>query len=147
MGVLNLYDTDFYAWTQEQATLIKNKEFNKLDIENLFEEIESMGKHEKRELTSRLKVLLIHLLKWKYQPTKRTTSWELTIKEQRRELKSHLEENPSLKNVETFNERLTDAYDIAILKAANETGLSENAFPHHCEWSLDQILSSEFYPN
>jgi len=142
-----LYDKDFYKWALEQAHYIKTKAFDKLDIEHLFEEVESMGKHEQRELVSRLRTLLVHLLKWKYQPNRQSRSWQLTIKEQRKELQSHLKENPSLKNPETFKEKFFDAYETAILKAANETGLDESVFPQICEWNLDQILDNEFYPN
>ena len=148
MGTLDLYETDFYAWTQQQARLIKEKAFDKLDITHLFEEVESMGKHEQRELTSRLEILLMHLLKWKYQPNyANKNSWKYTIKEQRKKLNAHLRENPSLKNPNTFNERFLDAYDTAILKAVEETGLDENIFPKICPFSIDQVFNSEFYPN
>ena len=143
-----LYDKDFYAWTQEQAKLIHNRNFAKLDIEHIEEELKIMGASEKRELGSRLEVLLTHLLKWKYQPVYiNRKSWERTIKEQRKKVIVHLKDNPSLKTPETFNERFLDAYDTAILKAADETGLDESEFPQICEWNLDQILDNEFYPN
>ncbi len=140
-----LYERDFYAWTQEQARLLTTHALDKLDITNLIEEMKSMGASEKRELGSRLTVLLMHLLKWKYQPRKRGSSWELTIREQRLEVKDVLEDNPSLKNlVDTY---FDGAYQKAILKAAKETKLSPNAFPVTCEWSLQQVLDSTFYPN
>jgi hypothetical protein len=145
-AALKLYDQDFYAWTQEQANLIKTKAFEKLDIANLLEEVESMGKHEKRELANRLTVLLMHLLKWKYQPARQCKSWKLTLKEQRNELKYHLKENPSLTNPEAFGETLSHAYSIAILKAAEETNLDEDVFPESCEWTVTQILDDEFFP-
>lgn len=144
-AVLNLYDQDFYAWTQEQAKLIKTKAFEKLDIANLFEEVESMGKHEKRELGNRLTVLLMHLLKWKYQPARQCKSWKLTLKEQRNELKFHLKENQSLTNPNTFQETFDHAYSVAILKAAEETNLDEEVFPETCEWTVTQILDDEFF--
>ena len=144
---LNLYDQDFFAWTQEQAKLIKEKSFDKLDFINLIEEVDSIGKREKRELSSRLSLLLMHLLKWKYQPTHRVTSWELTIKEKRNELIHHLKENPSLRNPENLTETFEHAYEIAILKAAKETKLSPKAFPAFCEWNFEQALNSDFYPN
>ena len=144
----NLYDKDFYAWTQEQAKLINEKIFAKLDLTHLQEELISMGASEKRELGSRLEQLLMHLLKWKYQPTYiNKKSWERTIKEQRKKLQIHLKDNPSLKNPKTFNERFLDAYDTAILRAAEETGLDESVFPVNCEWSVEQILTDDFYPN
>jgi len=74
------YEQDFYGWTQEQAALLRAGRLTDLDIENLIEEVETMGRSEKRELESRLTVLLLHLLKWKYQPNRRGRSWNLTIK-------------------------------------------------------------------
>ena len=146
-NTLNLYETDFFAWTQEQVKLIRHNSLNELDLTHLQEEIESMGAREKRELGNRLVILLMHLLKWKYQPTKRTTSWELTIKVQRNELKYHLKNNPSLNNAETSQDAFEHAYSVAILKAAKETKLSYKAFPENCEWSLQQVLNDDFLPN
>ena len=80
------YEIDFYAWTQKQAELLRNKNIDSLDWENIAEEIESMGRSEKRQLKNRLKVLIMHLLKWQFQPNLRSRSWELTIKEQRLQL-------------------------------------------------------------
>ena len=147
MGALSLYERDFFAWTQEQAKLIKEKSLDKLDLVNLLEEVESMGKHEKRELGNRLAILLMHLLKWKFQPTHRGVSWELTIKEQRSELLHHLKENPSLTNPAYLTETFEHAYEIAVLKASKETKLSQNAFPAVCEWDVSQVLDSKFFPN
>ncbi len=144
----NLYETDFYAWTQEQVKLINNGEIDKLDLVNLQEEIDSMGKHEKRELISRLTVLIMHLLKWKYQPNyENKNSWKYTIKEQRKEIYYHLKDNPSLKNQEYLQASFERAYEFAIYDAIRETGLSEKNFPETCEWNLTQILDDEFYPN
>lgn len=145
MSTLNLYDQDFYAWTQQQAKFLKEKAFDKLDISNLFEEVESMGKHEKRELSSRLTILLMHLLKWQFQPARQCKSWRLTIKEQRIEVEDILQENPSLKNL--VDEYLSHSYKKAILKAADETNLDEEIFPDKCEWTIEQIMDEEFFPN
>ncbi len=148
MSSLSLYEKDFYAWTQEQAKLLHNKHFTSLDISHLEEELLIMGASEKRELESRLEQLLMHLLKWKYQPTYiNKKSWERTIKEQRIKLIRHLKDNPSLKNHDTFNERFMEAYDTAILRAAEETGLDESIFPIECEWSSEQVMDNNFYPN
>jgi hypothetical protein len=146
-AALNLYDQDFYAWTQEQAKLIKDNLLGKLDLIHLQEELISMGASEKRELGHRLEKLLMHLLKWKYQPNLQCRSWRLTVKEQRKKLLMHLKDNPSLKNTETFTERFSAAYDTAVLKAAQETGLDEDIFPEECEWSITEILSDNFLPN
>jgi hypothetical protein len=91
------YESDFYAWANEQATLLREGRFAEADVENIADEIESLGRSEKRDLVNRLAVLLAHLLKWQFQPVWRGKSWRLTIKEQRRRLSEHLDENPSLK--------------------------------------------------
>src|SRR6202044_3218211 len=92
-----LYDQDFFAWSQEQADLLRSGKLSDADIDHIAEEIESMGRTEKRELVSRLTVLLAHLLKWTHQPDKRGPSWESTIRVQRNRLIDHLDDNPSLK--------------------------------------------------
>lgn len=140
-----LYDQDFYAWTQEQARLFKEKALNKLDIRHLLEEVINMGASEVRELESRLEVLLTHLLKWKFQPSRRGASWELTIKEQRKRIEKRLKKMPSLKS--QLDEAFIDAYDVAIYEAAKVTKLSFNAFPKSCEWTIEQVLNDEFFPN
>lgn len=93
---INLYEQDFYLWTQTIAHQLKENNFNEIDIPNLIEEIESMGRSEKRELKNRLIVLLMHLLKWQYQPEKRSESWRSTISEQRICIETLLEDSPSL---------------------------------------------------
>ncbi len=98
MGNRQLYDQDFYAWANEQAGLLRAGRLSEADIEHIAEEIESMGKSEKRELVSRLTVLLLHLLKWQHQPAFRSKSWRLTLEEQRDRLEDHLADNPSLKS-------------------------------------------------
>lgn len=92
------YGNDFYSWTQQQAALLKSGQFSELDLANLIEEIESLGRSEKRELESRLTVLLLHLLKWQYQPVRRSRSWELSIDEQRVKFLRVLKDNPGLKS-------------------------------------------------
>jgi len=142
---ITLYERDFYAWTQEQAELIKIKAFDKLDTVNLFEEVESMGKHEKREINSRLEVLLMHLLKWKYQPDMQSKSWKRTIMEQRFSIQDILDDNPSLKP--QLIEFLTKAYNHDTLLAHEETGVYLKNFPKSCEWTIQQILDDEFFPS
>ena len=136
------YETDFYGWTQQQVQLLKNKQFDRIDWHHITEEIEDMGRSEKRELGSRLEVLIMHLLKWQFQPNLRSRSWQLTIKEQRLRLEKLLEENPSLKSsLEDVKEKI---YPLAIVNAEKETGLS--SFPATCPYDLTQILSPEFLP-
>ena len=139
------YDQDFYGWTQEQAALLKCGQFTALDITNLVEEIETMGRSEKRELQSRLMVLLVHLLKWKYQPVRRGRSWQLTIEEQRGNCFDVLEDSPSLKL--KLDAILLKAYINARTTASWETGLDKNDFPASCPWTYDQIIDGSFYPD
>ena len=141
-----LYDEDFYAWTQEQAKFIKTGALDKLDIANLVEEVESMGASQKRELESRLIVILIHLLKWKYQPVMRSNSWLGSLVENRSELEILLAQNPSLTNTKVLQEKLTEAYRHAIKKTVVETGLTKSAFPELCEWTIKQVLDDDFLP-
>lgn len=145
MGKSSLYDNDFYAWANEQAALLRSGKLSDADIEHIAEEIESMGKTEKRELFSRLKVLLMHLLKWQFQPVGRSVSWQLTIKEQRREVARHLADNPSLKA--RLSETMADAYGDAIIAAARETSMPEEVFPTSCPWSFEQIIDVAFWPD
>ncbi|MFX2612052.1 DUF29 domain-containing protein [Enterobacter mori] len=140
----NLYDTDFYGWTQQQAELLKDGRLSDLDVMHLMEEVEFMGGGERRELESRLELLFMHLLKWKFQPSHQGKSWELTIKEQRRKITRHLEKNPSLKS--RLDEIARESYDDAILSAARETSLDENEFPEKMPWTLQQALETDYLP-
>jgi hypothetical protein len=144
MSDASLYETDFYAWANEQAALLRAGALASADVAHIALEIESMGKTEKRELISRLAVLLTHLLKWEFQPALRGKSWRATIKVQRRELARHLNDNPSLKA--KLNEAIADAYGDAILNASRETGLDEEDFPAHCPWTNDEIADGDFWP-
>ena len=140
----SLYETDFYAWANQQAALLRAGKLESADIEAIAEEIESLGRTEKRELISRLGVLLMNLLKWGFQPAMRGSSWQATIKVQRRELARHLADNPSLKS--KLPEAMADAYGDAILNASRETGLDERTFPEACPWSFEQEMNQEFWP-
>ncbi|WP_263064712.1 DUF29 domain-containing protein [Dickeya dadantii] len=138
------YDNDFYGWTQEQANLLRSGRLAELDIHNLLEEIEAMGRSERRELESRLQVLFMHLLKWEYQPSHRGKSWQLTIEEQRRKATRVLSENPSLKS--RLQDIIADAYGDAVIGAERETGLNRGLFPANCPWSFEQAVNPDFYP-
>jgi hypothetical protein len=140
----NLYDEDFFAWSIEQAALLRAGNLSAADIANIAEEIESMGRTEKRELVNRLAVLLLHLLKWQFQPALRGNGWRLTVEEQRFRLADHLGDNPSLKS--KLDQAIHDAYRLALIEAEKETGLARGTFPAACPWSFDQMTSSEFWP-
>jgi len=139
-----LYESDFYGWVQTQANILKAGNFAGLDLDNLIEEIEDMGKRQKQELRSRLSVLFAHLLKWKYQPTLQSNSWVSTIKIQRFEIKVHMDDNPSLKHY--LDEIITKAWQGAVIMAETETGLLASTFPEHCPWTFEQAMSSDFWP-
>ena len=139
-----LYDSDFQVWANQQASLLRAGKLSAADIENIAEEIESLAKGEKRELVSRLTILLLHLLKWQFQPGFRGNSWRYTIKVQRRDLARHLADNPSLSA--QLTSVLADAYVSAVLSAAGETGLPEATFPDLCPWSHQQIADPDFWP-
>jgi hypothetical protein len=139
------YNADFYGWTQEQASLLRAGRLTDIDIENLIEEVETMGRSEKRELSSRLTVLLVHLLKWRYQAFRRGVSWELTIKNQRLDLNEVINDNPSLKP-EILN-ILDFSYRKARNTAAKETKITLSVFPDQCPWSFDLIMDDFFYPD
>ncbi len=138
------YDRDFYAWTIEQAALLRAGEVAAADIEHIAEEIESMGKTEKRELVNRLVVLLLHLLKWQFQPALRGDSWRLSIEEQRYRLADHLDDNPSLRAI--LPKALEQAYRLGRLEAERETGLARSTFPAECPWVIGQIMDDGFWP-
>jgi len=140
-----LYETDFYGWIQQQAGVLKAGSFASLDLDNLIEEIESMGKSHQRALESRLEILLMHLLKWQYQPERRTPSWTHTIREQRRRIAGHLKKNPSL--APRIPEALEEAYDYAAPSACAETGMRAATFPAECPWSFEQIMDEDFWPD
>jgi len=139
-----LHERDFYAWANEQAALLRAGRLSEADIDHIAEEIESMGKSEKRELVSLLTVLLAHLLKWYYQPVRRGAPWEVTIRIQRRDLYRHIRDNPSL--VATLDEAISDAYGDAVLTAYGETGLPKQTFPAACPWSFEQMMDEDFWP-
>ena len=139
------YEKDFYSWTQEQAELLKTGRFSELDVDNLIEEVESMGRSEKRELESRLTILLLHFLRWKYQEVRRGKSWQLSIDEQRIKFEETLNENPGLKP--QLDEIVKKAYKLAVIKAARESKISKSIFPERCPWTLAHFIDDGFYPD
>ena len=122
-----LYERDCYAWSIEQAKALRERRFADLDIENLAEEIEDVGKSEYRALESALTVLLMHLLKWDHQPSRRSRSWEATVRDQRRSAIKTLSKNPSLQS--KLDELVRDAYESARDRASGETDLPVERFP------------------
>jgi len=144
MATASLYDLDFYGWTQKQADLIRAGKISGLDLGNILEEIETMGRSEKRSLKNRLAVLLMHLLKWQYQPSFQGKSWALTIQEQRIQVRDIIQDSPSLKSV--LAQTIENAWEEAKIKAERETGIDQKIFPVQCPWSFAQMLDDAFWP-
>jgi hypothetical protein len=140
----DLYETDFYAWTQQQAQLLRERRWADLDLESLVEEVESLGRRDKREIRSRLKILIAHLLKWKYQPGSRSPSWTSTISEQRLEIEELLRDSPSLKRYPS--DVFLDQYLGARAEASRETGIAFNLFPEECPFTVEEVLDVDFFP-
>lgn len=142
----SLYETDFYAWTQQQAALLRKNKWGELDAANLAEEVESLGRRDKRELGSRLQVLLVHLLKWRYQPERREDShgWSDTIVEQREQIADLLADSPSLRP--QVPDLLPLRYVRACRRVLRETEPAEVVLPQACPWTIEQILNDAFWP-
>ena len=142
-----LYEQDFYAWTQEQGALLRDRKTKALDYVNLAEEVESLGKSQQHALESRLEKLVLHLLKWHYQPAKRLRgqSWQRTILEQRRRIDRLLQQNPSLRP--TLPALIEDSYTYIRKRTSLETHLPLTTFPDTCPWGVPQILDDDFWPD
>jgi hypothetical protein len=139
-----LYEQDFYAWSREQAELLRGGKADQADLANIAEEIESMGKAEKRELLNRLTVLLLHLIKWRFQPMMRGRSWRLSIEGQRLDIEELLADNPSLQPV--LSASVGQAWRRALIEAERETGLDGSSFPTVCPWAAEELMRSDFWP-
>lgn len=136
------YEDDLAAWAEEQGRRLRAGDLAAIDVENIAEEIEALGRSQMRELQSRLIVLLQHLLKWKFQPEHQCRSWSLTIRTQRRDLLAVIKDSPSLRR--RIPELLAESFSDARDRALEETGLYRMV--EDCPWTVDQILSPEFLP-
>jgi hypothetical protein len=133
------YATDFYGWATETARKLRSGQVAEVDLGQVAEEIESLGKSEQQQLANRLAILLAHMLKWEFQPAKRKGGWEGTMREQRLRIQKLLAKNPSLDPL--VEETILEAYPIAIAMAANETRtMVEEDFPRTCPYSRSEIL-------
>ena len=140
-----LYEQDYYQWLTVTAEKLRQGKLTEIDVVNLIEEIEDMGRSERKAVRSNLRILLMHLLKYKYQPEKRTNSWLFTIVEHRKRLQQSLQDSPSLKPyfLEVFDESYQDAIDLATA----ETGLPRKTFPDQSPFNPQETLNSEYLPN
>lgn len=140
-----LYEQDFYLWLENTAQLLEEKKFSELDMENLIEEIKDMGRNQKDALESNLIIVILHLLKWKYQPNKRSRSWQSSIFEHRRRLHKALKNSPSLKPY--FREVFNECYQDGRKQASIETGLSLKVFPLESPFKIEEVLDEDFLPD
>lgn len=135
---MRTYTEDYAGWVEDTARAIEDGRFGEIDRAALADEVRDLGRSERRELESALRVLLLHLLKVKYQPQKRSASWEASIRVQRKQVEKFLRQSPSLRS--ELCELLSDAYEHARIEAANETGLDLTVFPETCEWTAGEVL-------
>jgi hypothetical protein len=144
-NVARLYETDYDAWLQGNLELLRQSRFDELDVKHLIEEMEDMGRKERGELSSRMVILVAHLLKWQFQPPHRSSSWRGSIAEQRIKLVRRLHLSPSLKPF--LPEAISDAYEDAVELAVDETGLEPTVFPQTCPYTAEQLLDRAFWPD
>ncbi len=144
-AVVPTYDADFFEWTQHTAALLRAGRMAEVDVAHLAEEVEDMGKRDRREVDSRVTVLLTHLLKWQKQPEHRSRSWQSTILTQRDELERVLQDSPSLR--QRIGSELERTYISAVRRAARQTGVFPHLFPPACPWTPEQILDQDFLPD
>ena len=138
------YEADLYAWTQHLAALLRARRADAVDWDNLAEEIESLGARDRRELESRLAIILLHLLKWQFQPGRRGSSWRKSIQTQRREIAAILKQSPSLRR--EVPELMMDAFRYALVVAQEQSGLPGDAFTSSCPYAPQQVLDRGYMP-
>jgi hypothetical protein len=140
----SLYETDYVKWIETTVEQLKQKNYDAIDWENLIDEIEDMARSDRRSLKSNLVVILTHLLKWQFQPERRSSSWQASIVEHRRRVRDLLKDSPSLKPY--FEEVFAECYEDAIELASIETGLPTSTFPRSSPYSSAQVLEAGFLP-
>ncbi|MBC5797527.1 MAG: DUF29 domain-containing protein [Sphaerospermopsis kisseleviana] len=138
------YQTDFNMWLEETAKLLLENRWQEIDKEHLIEEISDLGKSEKRAISSQLIRLLLHLLKWQYQPQRRSDSWLDSITDARTQIELAIKDSPSLKNYP--QEQLIESYEKARRQAAKQTGLIISTFPEECLYELELVLDEDWLP-
>lgn len=136
------YDVDLAAWALDQAASLRNKAWSQLDLVNLIDEVEAVARTERSALTSSLTVILLHMLKWDRQATRRTRSWSTSIRVQRIAVLERLEDSPSLSGY--LPEAMSRAYRKARVEAAGETGMDERLFPEECPYDFDETMNRDF---
>lgn len=140
-----LHEQDFYLWTEQTAHLLKTEQWQEIDLENLIYEIKSMGSNDQHALKSNLRIVLLHLLKWQFQPAYRSNSWLSSMIEHRQQIEELLEKSLSLKPY--LEEVFGKVYIKAVKGAEKQTGLPSTLFPTDCPYSLQQVLDVDFIPS
>lgn len=138
------YLTDFNSWIDQTAQFLRERRWHEIDVEHLIEEVEDLGKSERRGIASQLSRLLLHLLKWQYQPQRRSDSWLDSITDARTQIELTIEDSPSLKNYLT--EQLEESYQRARRQAAKQTNIQISVFPKECPYSLELVLDEDWLP-
>ena len=139
-----IYDQDAFAWTQATATLLRAGRWNAIDLHTLAEEIESMGASQYEAVSSAVYQVLVHLLKWRYQPNRRSKSWRASVVEHRNRISRKLDRSPSF--VPKIPLMIDEEYPRACRKASAQTGLPLTTFPPRCQWTDEQVRSDDFWP-
>jgi len=142
--VSETYSTDFSDWTRQTAQLLRERRWHEVDLANLIDEVEDLGKSERRAIASQLTRLLLHLLKWHYQPQRRSDSWLDSITDARTQIDLAIQDSPSLKGYPV--EQLEDSYRRARRQATTQTKLEISVFPETCQYPLDLVLSEDWLP-
>lgn len=142
--LVDLYEHDFYRWLRENASLLRTGRLSEADVQNIAEELEDRGRSERRALASHIAVLILHLLKWQFQPSQRSSGWRGSIYNARRSILRLLGDSPSLRGL--VPNLIIEAYQDARFNAANETGLPESAFPDQCPYTPEALLDEAFWP-
>lgn len=140
-----LYETDYLQWIETTVEKLRCQEYVSVDWENLIEEIEDMGRSERRSLKSNLIVVLVHLLKWQFQPERRSGSWEGSIIEHRRRVREALSDSPSLQPY--LESIFAECYSQAVKQAKAETRLPLETFPQQCPYEFTEVTQDEFLPD
>ncbi|MBE9077446.1 DUF29 domain-containing protein [Romeria aff. gracilis LEGE 07310] len=138
------YLTDFNAWIDQTSQLLRERRWDEVDLAHLIEEIEDLGKRERRAVASQLIRLLLHLLKWQYQPQRRSDSWLDSMTDARTQIELSVEDSPSFENY--LADQLDQCYQRARRQAANQTGLEVSTFPDVCPYSPERVLADDWLP-
>lgn len=139
------YNGDFYAWTLKTARLLRTGCLDQVDLAQVAEEIEDMGRNDRRALGGHLKVLMLHLLRWRHQPSRRGLSWRLSIANARDEIRTLLADSPSLKS--RLDQLVEQRYPGARQQAALQTRLPAGTFPEHCPFTIGELLDEGYLPD